>query len=1276
MASTPVAPPSALVAKLAKPTSAYKRRAWLAMAGLVIFVLLYFALAGWFGFTAWRMTLGSDPGAKHAFWGWAIGACAAFLAVFMVKAVFFVKHGGTDDSIEITSDHQPELFRFLHSLADKAGAPRPHKVFLSARVNAAVFYDLSVLNLFFPSKKNLEIGLGLVNALTLGEFRAVLAHEFGHFAQRAMAVGRWVYVAQQIAAQLVARRDKLDDFLGALSRFDVRVAWVGWLLSLVVWSIRSLVESAFQVVVLMQRALSREMEMNADLVAVSLTGSDALIHALHRLQAADDAWGRAMHFAMSEKACGRPPRDLFEIQTRVVGHMGQLLNDRHYGRVPAATGSTPKAHRVFKAELAQPPQMWLTHPLNHEREANAKRHFVHAPVDARDAWVLFTDVKALREQVTAKLLGADEAAAPGTAVDATTDGSVQTLNKQFEREYFGSRYRGIYFGRSLAAHSANPRALTEAVSTPMPADLDRLYPQSLVSDMERLRTLEKEVAQLRALHSGALRPSGNVIRHRGATVKRSQLGKVLSAVEADLAALEADLQAHDRRCRGLHRAVAQQLGQGWPVYLDGLVAALHYAEHTERNLRDLQGVLGNTVAVVTATRRVSTAGRTRLVNEANALQEALQRAFVHAGKVTLDEPLRARLGVPSWAGAIGELGLSGATKENIGEWLKAVDSWVDHAAHLALALRNHALEQLLLTESALAGHLWQGSPVEAAPAESRVPTGYDTLVAGNERKRQTRLDWWGRFQTADGLVPAGARLIVAGGIVAGVLGFGAVVGHATVTIYNGLSRPVMVTMGDAPAVRVEAHGTREQALAGNDAVKIVTRTLTGQLIEQFDSEAHGSFGEFVYNVAGASPMVEWTATYGNAAQRPERMLGTARFFANAADVRFEQPPTSVSTKGGGATRDVLSGMGNEGPLQQLGALDTDAERARLIATHARWDDLDTPYTGQWLTMAQTVPDAKTVLSQRLVDSPDHVLLLRLEQDAADEAGRAAVCERHRQRAAAAPANEGFAYVATRCLPDGAAKDEAFLAGHASRPQHGWFAYAAGYVEAERSHWPQALAAFDIARRRVPALADTAAIDSARIRRLIGEDDGPAMAELSQRSDGLRQLIALETGNGVEAPGYKAYSELARGKLEQALSLASTAPPAQRDRLVRLAAASDGATLALVAKALALPADSGLDTDTVWTSIALAARAGQDTRPAESTAHRAAPRHAAVVLAFIEELRRGRAPLEAAAAVDHLPPELRAQAYGAGLVMLGAKAPAAWRHAAKRVLFASERPYFS
>ncbi|UUZ51245.1 M48 family metallopeptidase [Massilia sp. B-10] len=115
---------------------------------------------------------------------WIMAICSLFIGAFMVKAIFSVRNAKPTDLHEVTAKDQPRLFAFLFDLADAHAAPRPHKVYLSARVNAAVFYDLSLFNLIFPSKKNLEIGLALVNTLTLGELRAVLAHEFGHFAQR------------------------------------------------------------------------------------------------------------------------------------------------------------------------------------------------------------------------------------------------------------------------------------------------------------------------------------------------------------------------------------------------------------------------------------------------------------------------------------------------------------------------------------------------------------------------------------------------------------------------------------------------------------------------------------------------------------------------------------------------------------------------------------------------------------------------------------------------------------------------------------------------------------------------------------------------------------------------------------------------------------------------------------------------------------------------------------------------------------------------------------
>jgi hypothetical protein len=155
MATIYPAGPANVPTNLTAPTASYKRHAWLAVGALMLFFLLYVVLAGWFSWKAWRLMLNSTTGNNDPIFTFVIGLCCAFLAFFMIKGLFFVSKGSESEDIEVKATDEPKLFDFLNQLADETGAPRPHRVFLSPRVNAAVFYDLSLVNLIFPSKKNL-----------------------------------------------------------------------------------------------------------------------------------------------------------------------------------------------------------------------------------------------------------------------------------------------------------------------------------------------------------------------------------------------------------------------------------------------------------------------------------------------------------------------------------------------------------------------------------------------------------------------------------------------------------------------------------------------------------------------------------------------------------------------------------------------------------------------------------------------------------------------------------------------------------------------------------------------------------------------------------------------------------------------------------------------------------------------------------------------------------------------------------------------------------------
>jgi Zn-dependent protease with chaperone function/tetratricopeptide (TPR) repeat protein len=1251
-----------LLTDLPQPSTAYKRRVWLAVAGLLLFIALYFVLAGWFVYTAYRMTLGAE---SIAIEGWFLGFCSLFLAVMMLKPLFFVKHGGTEGSLEITADEQPRLFEFLHALADAAEAPRPHRVFLAANVNAAVFYDLSALNLIFPSKKNLEIGLGLVNALTLGELRAVLAHEFGHFTQSSMAVIRWSYLAQQIAANLVARRDKLDDFLVRLSHLDIRIAWIGWLLSLIVWSIRSLVDSAFGVVVLLQRALSREMEFQADLVSVSLTGSDALIHALHRLQAADDSWDRTLGLVAEQHSRDRIPRDVFTLHTRVMQRMGEILSDPTYGSVPPVPAERAAAHRLFKPELAQPPKMWLTHPLNHDREANAKRRYVKATIDDRSAWTLFDEPTAVREQVTALMIG------PDAKEPVPIEDSIEALDEQFSREYFNSRYRGVYLGRSIVRGAARPSMLVDPMMSGWRQQLDQLYPDALVKDVARLRAFEKELGQLRAIHAGVLAPAEGGILHRGRVIKSHELPGAIERVERDAAAVENRLAAGDRVRRSVHLAAAKELGEGWAPYLEGLLATLHYADHTAANIDDLHGVLAHTVRVRTVTRRISSAGRKRVVAAANDLHLALSNVFAEAGEVTLDSSLAQRMGNTSWKDLLGTFQLGTADEENIGDWLGVIDGWVRQASGACGALSTEAVDQLLVSESALASHARAGTAPEAAPAPSRVPAQYETLLVGKERERTDTLNWWERFQIADGKVAGAARVVVAAGIVAAVLGLGGTVGSSTITIYNGLGVSVVVDLaGNEIAVDPHTAYTKQFSRAG--AYPIVARTREGKLIERFEGQIAGRFGAFVYNVGGATPLVEWTAVYGTAKPQPERMLGAPRWVRTEAQVLFEDPPESVRTEGGWAIRHVISAASEAEPRQQLSMLADNVEQQRAISTHARWDGTSSENVMSWLAIArEDAPAFRRILTQRLAENPTDVMLLRLEQDAATGAVRDSVCARHRAMLEADPEKPNLFYLAARCVDDPAAQTQSFLDGYAYWPDNGWLSYSAGYSLAEAGRWKEAIIALEASRKKLPPFAKRTAVDLARIHRLTG-DTAHALARLTKAVPELEYLTALETGEGMGDS--TAYTALMHGHLDEAVKLAHSDADMEAN-ILRLAAASDGASAEIQSRARALGPDVGVDDDTRWATIALALRDGQDPTPflpAEGSTRR---EHLEGIMGFVERARAGPDIAAAEAQLHGLSPVMRGHAYSMATVILGPGTPSQWRKSARRLLFAIERPYF-
>ncbi|UTW44212.1 M48 family metalloprotease [bacterium SCSIO 12696] len=763
--------PSNVPEGLTKAKSSYKRQAWLAMAGLMLFMLVYIALAACFGLITYNsaMTIKAGDGNLGMI---VVAVSSLLLTVFMIKALFSVRKSGNPGGVEVTSKEQPELFAFLHRLADEVGAPKPHRVFITPEVNAAVFYDLSLLNLIFPSKKNLIVGLGLVNVLNLGELKAVLAHEFGHFAQNSMMVGRWVYIAQQIIAHMVATRDWLDSIIRFISRIDLRIAWIGWILALVIWSIRSLMDTLFRLVVIAERALSREMEFNADLVAVSVTGSDALIHALHKLQAADDAWQTALDVAGQQAGQDKLLTDLFAAQKSAISAIGHVLDDDSYGTVPQRPeNQDAQQHRVFTEDMARPPQMWSTHPANRDREDNAKSTYIPAKIDDRDAWQIFANPEALRQQISMSFYNPEKISKmePISPADA--------VSKRFSKASYSPEYRGTYLSRSPVRNFATVDDMLNSgtIASTAAESIADLYPPSLADQLELARNLDLERHTLEALARGDLKPSGGVIRHRGKELKKSQIPDAIQEITAERKIVADQLKVHDANCRRAHLQAAEQLGGGWKDYLLGLIKLLHCAEHLSARVDNEQALFVNTWNVITADGQIGHFEKKRMLRVCKQVQDEMRTVSACAVQLSLPQAIIGTTGIENWAEQCPQFEMVDVNKKNWGDWCQAASEIMGNLSYALTVVQSAALEELISTESKLAKHLTDGTTPDVAPTPANGPAEYPVLLKGDEHTLQRKLDLWNRFQLAHGVLPTALRLIVSLGIVGGTV-YGGFVG--------------------------------------------------------------------------------------------------------------------------------------------------------------------------------------------------------------------------------------------------------------------------------------------------------------------------------------------------------------------------------------------------------------------------------------------------------------------------------------------------------------------
>jgi Zn-dependent protease with chaperone function len=560
--------PTSVPPDLTRPDADYRKRVVAMIAGLFVFLVIYLGiivLAAYLAYFLFNLPVDGMRNARGRSSGYGFiivyggGIAAILLCLFLIKGLFKGQRVERSGYLELSEKDHPELFAFIRQVYQDVGAPKPSRVYASADVNAALIYNTSLLNLIVPPRKDLLIGLGLVNVVSLDEFKAVLAHEFGHFAQRSVGLGNYLYIANKVMNDVIYSRDGFDSFLDAWARIDIRLGAPAWALKAVLWLVRKLLSTIYETLNVLHLSLSRQMEFNADNVAVSVTGSDSLIHGLYRLSFANDCLADTAKSLEAAADHGKFSDDIYYHQTQSAIRLRKQPGNERAG-LPAALPVNPKEPtKLFEPTDDGIPEKYRSHPTDDMREKNAKRYYLRSTLDERSPWLLFGEnAAALKKAMSTKFYQHSMGRAEKLVFEPAEQVQ-QFIDAEHAESTFDPKYHGLYDDRFI-----EPK-LTDNSSAPV-WEVDKIvawlsnWPQAeLKNRMETYNQRIGEYQLLRGLASGDYTLKGRTFKLRDRDYEKNDIDGLHSKVDREIENDTQDFHEWDRQVFLANRSIAIQL---------------------------------------------------------------------------------------------------------------------------------------------------------------------------------------------------------------------------------------------------------------------------------------------------------------------------------------------------------------------------------------------------------------------------------------------------------------------------------------------------------------------------------------------------------------------------------------------------------------------------------------------------------------------------------------------------------------------------------------------
>lgn len=481
----------------------YHRKAVKAVFSILFFIFVYFFLVllavtitiicSYGGI----MLMSSSPGFITLMLGLGLIGFGFMLLFFLIKFLFTSNKVDRSGMIEITEKDQPKLFQFVRTTAQATQAPFPKRIYLTSDVNASVFYDSNFWSMIFPVQKNLVIGLGLVNCVNISEFKAILAHEFGHFSQRTMKIGSYVYNVNHVIYNMLYENEGYNTLLERWANLSGYFAIFAQLAVQMVKGIQWILQKTYNIVNLSYMGLSREMEFQADMVAASVAGSEPLITSLNRLDLAGYSYSNLLNFYNEKISDNVKTNNIYLQHTLVMHNLAETIGIETVEGLPHVTPELIDQLNQSKIVIKD---QWASHPSTTERSNRLRALDLPATPDYKPAWDLFINQEKWQERMSNKLFEAIEYAQPTEDIDLPAFNNLYF--KDADKFAFNKKYNGFYDNRTISPFDIH-KAIEEFTTSTF-KNLEDIFDKNVNTKIYAINGLSRDINVLEAIQNDQL----------------------------------------------------------------------------------------------------------------------------------------------------------------------------------------------------------------------------------------------------------------------------------------------------------------------------------------------------------------------------------------------------------------------------------------------------------------------------------------------------------------------------------------------------------------------------------------------------------------------------------------------------------------------------------------------------------------------------------------------------------------------------------------------------